>query len=268
MGDTEQRTVVMLRTTLVEPNRDQPRKQFDENALNTLTESIEKYGIVQPIAVEKADGYYRIIAGERRWRAAMRLHLKEIPVIVLNISEQEAADIALIENLQREDLNPIEEAMAYRDYCEKYNVTHEELAERLSTSRVNVTNAMRLLGLSPEVQDMVRDGTLSPGHGRTLLAIRDPKRQYEIAKQIAKDGINVRGTEKLVRQEKRKKQKSASANNRTYDPEWLGRELTNRTGWKINVSAGKKGGTVQIEFYDDETLDEIYEYLISRRNID
>lgn len=257
-------TPVMLRTTSVEPNRNQPRKTFDENALRELADSIGRLGILQPIAVERADGYYRIVAGERRWRAAMMIHLKEIPAIILNLTEREAAEASIIENEQREDLNPIERALAYRNYCQKYHSTHEELANRLSKNRVTITNALRLLTLPEKVQAMLRDGAISSGHGIALTTTKDPAEQERMAERIVREKLSVRDVEDELRKKPKKKTR-ANAPSGSYNPEWIGKELTERTGWKVTVSGNAGKGSVKIDFYDEDMLDEIYEFLLQKR---
>lgn len=249
--------IVHIRTMQIEPNREQPRKYFDEDAIDTLAESIQKYGVLQPLLVEKADGYYRIIAGERRWRAAAKLKLPTVPVIIRNMTEQEIADVALIENLQREDLNPIEEAEAFQNYCLKFNATHEELAERVSSGRVTVTNLIRLLKLPAKVQDYIRTGQLSAGHGKALLSLRDEDSQIEMAEKIIKEGLTVRDAESLVK----KKVKKKSTKKPIQDYSYLGTELSGVLGTKVTVNKKGKTGTLSIEFYDDDMLDSLYEFL-------
>ncbi|MBP5299728.1 MAG: ParB/RepB/Spo0J family partition protein, partial [Lachnospiraceae bacterium] len=189
----------IVKITKVEPNREQPRKNFDEEALAELAESIKQFGVLQPILVQDRKDYYEIIAGERRWRAAMKAGLKEVPVIIKNLTEQEIMEISLIENLQREDLNPIEEAMAYKRLLTEFNLKQEEVAERVSKSRTAVTNSMRLLKLDPSIQKMLEDGELTTGHARALLAIEDNEKQVAAAKKIVADKLSVRDVEKLVK---------------------------------------------------------------------
>lgn len=199
---TEQNDVsreTMMNINLIEPNRFQPRKKFDEDALTELAESIKLHGIIQPIVVQKKGDLYEIIAGERRWRASRIAKLKEVPVIIKDYADDEVFEIALIENLQREDLNAIEEAMAYQRLVEEYSLKQDEVAERVSKSRVTVTNSMRLLKLDPRVQQMVVDELLTGGHARALLAITDPQLQYDTASRVFDDKLSVRETEKLVK---------------------------------------------------------------------
>ena len=190
---------VMMNITKVEPNREQPRKKFDEDALLELSESIKQFGVLQPLLVQERDDYYEIIAGERRWRAAKIAGLKEVPVIIKKLTEQQIMEISLIENIQREDLNPIEEAQAYKRLLTEFNLKQDEVAERVSKSRTAVTNAMRLLKLDDRVQQMVIDEMLTTGHARALLGINDIEKQYVTAQKIFDEKLSVRDTEKLVK---------------------------------------------------------------------
>ena len=190
---------VLMNINKVEPNREQPRKKFDEDALLELSESIKQFGVLQPLLVTERDDYFEIIAGERRWRAAKLAGVKEVPVIVKKLTEQEIMEISLIENIQREDLNPIEEAQAYKRLLTEFNLKQDEVAERVSKSRTAVTNAMRLLKLNEKVQQMLIDEMLTTGHARALLAIEDQEKQYEIAQRIFDEKLSVRDTEKLVK---------------------------------------------------------------------
>lgn len=205
-------TETILKITMVEPNRKQPRKNFDEDSLQELCDSIKQVGLIQPILVQDRKSHYEIIAGERRWRAAKMAGLKEIPVIIRNYSDQEIMEISLIENIQREDLNPIEEAQAYKRLLTEFNLKQDEVAERVSKSRAAVTNSIRLLKLTDKVQQMVIDDMITTGHARALLAVEDPEAQYMLAQQIFDQKLSVRDVEKLVkklthRRKKRRKQK-------------------------------------------------------------
>lgn len=205
----------MVKLSLVEPNREQPRKHFDEDGLLELAESIKQYGILQPLLVQEKSGYYEIIAGERRWRAAKLAGLKEIPVIVRNLTEQQIVEISLIENIQREDLNPIEEAQAFRRLMEEFHMKQDEIADRVSKSRTAVTNSMRLLKLSKQVQQMVIDEMISTGHARCLISIEDPELQHQLALRIFDEKLSVRETEKLVRKLLQENQCSAEKDKRS-----------------------------------------------------
>lgn len=189
----------MMKINMVEPNRDQPRKNFEEDALLELADSIKQFGVLQPLLVRKNKDYYEIIAGERRWRAAKLAGIKEVPVIIKDYSEQEIVEIALIENIQRENLNPIEEAMAYKKLLEEFSLKQDEVAERVSKSRTAVTNSMRLLRLNDKVQQMIIDDMISTGHARALLAIDDKEQQYILANKIFDEKLSVRETEKLIK---------------------------------------------------------------------
>jgi len=189
----------MMKLSKIEPNREQPRKHFEEDALLELSDSIKKFGVIQPLVVQKKDDYYEIIAGERRWRAAKLAGLKEVPVIIKEFTKQEAVEISLIENIQRENLNPIEEAYAYERLLTEFNLTQDEVAERVSKSRTAVTNSMRLIKLSQKVKQMVIDEMISAGHARALLAIEDPEEQYTLAMRIFDEKLSVREVEKIIR---------------------------------------------------------------------
>lgn len=198
-NEKEQKPDSYVKITMVEPNREQPRKNFDEDALQELSESIKQFGLLQPILVQDRKDHYEIIAGERRWRAAKLAGLKEVPVIIKNYTEQEIVEISLIENIQRENLNPIEEAQAYKKLLTEFNLKQDEVAERVSKSRTAVTNSMRLLKLCDEVQEMVISEMISTGHARALLGIEDAEQQYTIAQKIFDEKLSVRDVEKLVK---------------------------------------------------------------------
>ena len=251
--------VVELDINQVEPNKNQPRKNFDQDALNELADSIKQYGVIQPIVVQKIDDYYEIIAGERRWRAAKIAKLKKIPVVIKNFSEQEIVEIALIENIQREDLNPIEEAEAYKRLIDEYNLKQEEMAERLSKSRTSITNSMRLLKLSSKVQKLVISGELSSGHARALIPVEDTKKQYTLALEIIKNKLSVRETEKLVKallEPKKIVKKAVPENDFVYrDIEGKIKDIVG-TKVKINNKPGGKG-KIEIEYYSTEDLERL-----------
>ena len=202
-ADTKEKSAeTIVAITKVEPNRKQPRKYFDEDALQELSDSIKQFGLLQPILVQDRKDYYEIIAGERRWRAARLAGLKEVPVIIKNYTDQEIVEIALIENIQREDLNPIEEAQAYKRLLEEFNLKQDEVAERVSKSRAAVTNSIRLLKLNDKVQQMVIDDMISTGHARALLAVEDEEEQYALAQKIFDEKLSVREIEKLVKKQR------------------------------------------------------------------
>ena len=237
----------------VEPRADQPRYAFDEEALETLSESIKQYGLIQPITVrELGEGYYQIIAGERRWRAARMAGLDEVPVRIIEADDRRAMELALVENLQREDLNPIEEARGYRTLMEEYGLTQEEAASAVGKSRSAVANSLRLLGLSETLSAMVENGGISAGHARALLSLKDPKKQLELAEAIISRGLSVRQTEALVKKlGKEVPEKEPEVTNAIivdYVKE-VERELENALGRKVKLVEGKKAGRIEIEFY-------------------
>ena len=258
----------MMKLSKIEPNREQPRKNFEEDALLELADSIKKIGVVQPLVVQKRDDYYEIIAGERRWRAAKLAGLKEVPVIVKEYTKQEAVEISLIENIQRENLNPIEEAMAYKRLLTEFSLKQDEIAERVSKSRVAVTNSMRLLKLSEKVQQMVVDEKISTGHARALLAIEDPDEQLALATKIFDEKLSVRETENLIRLLKNPKQKKEK---KVIENEFVYKDLEEKIkavmGTKVNINHKAKGkGKIEIEYYSDKELERIFELLMSVAN--
>lgn len=240
--------VQVMKINEVEPNRDQPRKNFDEDALLELSDSIKQFGVLQPLLVRKRKDYYEIIAGERRWRAAKLAGVKEVPVIEKEYTDQEILEIGLIENIQRENLNPIEEAIAYKRLLEEFNLKQDEVAERVSKSRTAVTNSMRLLKLSDKVQQMIIDDMISTGHARALLAIDDPELQYTLANKIFDEKLSVRETEKLVKEiknPKKPKEKKPVANSFIYQD--LEEKMKSVFGTKVSIaSKGKGKGKIEI----------------------
>ncbi len=253
----------IVKITKVEPNREQPRKFFDEDALQELADSIKQFGLLQPILVQDRDSYYEIIAGERRWRAAKLAGLKEVPVIIKNYTEQEIVEIALIENIQREDLNPIEEAQAYKKLLTEFNLKQDEVAERVSKSRAAVTNSIRLLKLSDKVQQMVIGDMISTGHARALLAIEDQEEQYNLAQRIFDEKLSVREVEKLVKN-LHKAPKTKKANDKTLEAIYqeIEEKLKQKLGTKVMISAkGEGAGKIEIEFYNHEDLDRLIDMM-------
>lgn len=252
---------VMVKTSEIEPNREQPRKNFEEDTLLELAESIKQFGIIQPLIVQKKNDYYEIIAGERRWRAAKLAGLKEVPVIIKNYTDQEIVEISLIENIQRENLNPIEEAMAYKRLLSEFHLKQDEVAERVSKSRTAVTNSMRLLKLDERVQQMVIDDMISCGHARALLAVDDRDTQYTLAGRIFDEKLSVRDVEKLVRnlQEEEPKKKAEER-----DDSFIYRDIEEKMkvilGTKVNVTHKKNHkGKIEIEYYSNEELERLIE---------
>ena len=255
-GDT------VLKISQIEPNKSQPRKNFNEDSLQELADSIKQFGIIQPRVVQKKNKYYEIIAGERRWRAARIAGLKEVPVIIKDYSEQEVVEIALIENIQREDLNPIEEAQAYKRLLEEYNLKQDEVAERVSKSRTAVTNSMRLLKLSDKVQEMLIDEMITSGHARAILAIEDEELQYEIAERVMDEKLSVRETEKLVKaiNNPKKKKDKVEINRAVYDE--LEVKIKDAIGNNVKLSPKANGkGKIEIEYYSTDDLERITDIL-------
>ena len=254
---------VVVKLYMVEPNREQPRKNFDEDSLQELADSIRQFGLLQPILVQDKKSYYEIIAGERRWRAAKLAGLKEVPVIIRNLTDQEVVEISLIENIQREDLNPIEEAQAYKRLLEEFHLKQDEVADRVSKSRTAVTNSMRLLKLCEPVQKMVVDGMISTGHARALLAIEDPEQQYLIAQKVFDEKLSVREVEKLVKN-LNKPPKPARQENTTLNVIYqdISERLKQSLGTKVSIQAKENGaGKIEIEFYNHEDLDRLLEQM-------
>lgn len=261
---TEEKPDKMVKITMVEPNRDQPRHKFDEAALNELADSIKQYGIISPIIVQDRKDHYEIIAGERRWRAAKIAGLKEIPVIIKNFTEQEIVEISLIENIQRENLNPIEEALAYKRLLTEFNLKQEEVAERVSKSRTAVTNSMRLLKLADEVQQMIIDEKITTGHARALITIEDTEKQIEIAKKVVDEKLSVRDIEKLVKDlnKPKKEKKAAKQIENEFIYQDIEEKLKQSFGTKVSVTAKEDGsGKIEIDFYSSDDLDRILDLL-------
>ena len=258
---------VMIDIKKVEPNREQPRKKFDEDALIELSESIKQFGVLQPLLCQERDDYYEIIAGERRWRAAKIAGIKEVPVIIKKLSEQEIMEISLIENLQREDLNPIEEALAYKRLIDEFKLKQDEVSERVSKSRTAVTNAMRLLKLNEKVQQMVIDELLTTGHARALLGIEDQDIQYVLAQQIFDQKLSVRDTEKLVKsmqnEKKGKKKEPEKLDSKLlaiYSD--LEEQMKKIMGTKVLInSKNSNSGKIEIEYYSQDELDRIIDLI-------
>ena len=250
----------MMKISMIEPKREQPRKKFDEDALQELSESIKQYGILQPLLVSDKKDYYEIVAGERRWRAAKMAGLKEVPVVVKEFSTQEIVEISLIENIQREDLNPVEEAMAYKRLIDEFHLKQDEIAERVSKSRTAVTNSMRLLKLDSRVQQMMVDEMISAGHARAILAISDPEQQYNAAMKVFDEKLSVRETEKLVKSILTPTKKKPVVSNPTEDAiyESLEEKMKGITGTRVFIHRKKNNkGKIEIEYYSRDDLDRI-----------
>ena len=257
---------IMMNITKVEPNREQPRKKFDEDALLELAESIKQYGVLQPLLVQEREDYYEIVAGERRWRAAKIAGIKEIPVIIKKLTRQEIMEISLIENIQREDLNPIEEALAFKRLLTEFNLKQDEVAERVSKSRTAVTNAMRLLKLNEKVQQII-DEMLTTGHARALLGIEDQEQQYIIAQKIFDEKLSVRDTEKLVKSLQNEKKKKKEEKEK-IDPKLeavyhdLEEQMKGILGTMVCINhKDAKKGKLEIEYYSQDELDRIIDMI-------
>ena len=253
-----------VKISKIEPNKEQPRRNFDEDALIELSESIKQHGVLQPIIVQDRKTYYEIIAGERRWRAAKLAGLKEVPVIVKKFSDQEILEISLIENIQRENLNPIEEAIAYKRLLNEFQLKQDEVAERVSKSRTAVTNSMRLLKLCDEVQQMVIDEMLTTGHARALLAVDNPEQQYALAQKVFDEKLSVRDIEKLVKN-LHKPAKPKKVDDKTLELIYqdIAEKLKQRLGTKVSVtSKGEGAGKIELEFYNHEDLERIMDMLM------
>lgn len=247
----------------VEPNREQPRKNFDEDALLELSESIKQFGLLQPILVQDRDTYYEIIAGERRWRAAKLAGLKEIPVIIRKYTEQEIVEISLIENIQREDLNAIEEAQAYRRLMTEFNLKQDEIAERVSKSRTAVTNSMRLLKLCDEVQQMIINDMISTGHARAIISIENPEEQYNLAQKIFDEKMSVREVEKYIKN-LNKPEKPKKKENKSLEIIYQEKEEVLKQSLATKVSVTGKGngsGKIEIEFFSHDDFDRLMDIL-------
>ena len=265
--EQENKPNTFVKISRIEPNKDQPRKNFDEDALQELAESIKQFGVIQPLIVQKRDDFYEIIAGERRWRAAKIAGLKEVPVIIKDYTDQEIVEISLIENIQREDLNHIEEAFAYKRLLEEFHLKQDEVAERVSKSRTAVTNSMRLLKLDGRVQQMVIDEMITTGHARAILAIEDKKLQYQTAVRVFDEKLSVRETEKLVKKIG-KEQTAAAEEPEPIKNDFIYRDMEEKIkgifGTKVSVSHKKNNkGKIEIEYYSNDELERIYDLITS-----
>ena len=253
-------SVVLIDINKVEPNRNQPRKHFQEEALEELSESIKNYGVIQPVVVKKNDGYFELIAGERRWRASKIAGLKEIPAIIKEYDENKIFEIARAENLQREDLNPMEEAAGYTKLSQEFGLSQDDIAKRVGKSRSAVANSMRLLNLDSRVQELVKNGKLSPGHARSILPVENAEEQFELAEKIIDEELSVRETESLVKRLLERKMKAQPSDSSKFNTDGYNRleeNLRNILGTKVKLKSGKNKGAIEIEYYSDEDLDRI-----------
>lgn len=263
-ANTEKGPETLVDINKVEPNREQPRKNFNEDALQELAESIKQYGIIQPLVVQKKDDYYEIIAGERRWRAAKKAGLKQVPIIVKDLSAQEIMEISLIENIQREDLNPIEEALAYKRLLEEFDLKQDEVAEKVSKSRAAITNSLRLLKLDDRVQQMLIEEMITPGHARAILNIKDPEQQYEFAQKIFDEKMSVRDVEKEIKRLNSKKPAKDKKENEELDKEYVDHmktveeQLKQKTGTKVSITPKtRQSGKIEIDYFSNEEFEKI-----------
>jgi len=261
MVESEDENVIReIKISEIEPNKNQPRKKFDEEKLEKLAESIKTHGVIQPIIVKKQpSGFYQIIAGERRWRAARLAGFKSIPAVIKDYSQRDIMEIALIENLQREDLNPIEESEAYRNLLEEYGLTQEEISSRVGKSRSAIANSLRLLNLPGEIKQMLIDDKLTSGHARALLTIENPELQKEIANKIVNEQLSVRETEKIVKRygKNKNKERQKEENHLIHYYTDLENNLSKRLGTKVKIHAGKKKGKIEIEYYSNDDLERL-----------
>lgn len=256
----ESEIIHKIKISEIEPNKNQPRRTFNSESIDELSDSIKKYGVIQPIIVTKKDNFYEIIAGERRWRASKKAGLTEIPCIIREDEERKNKEISLIENIQREDLNPIEKARSFRTLMDEYGMTQQQLAETIGISRSALANTVRLLNMDPRVIDLTIEGKLTEGHCRSLMAIDDADKQYKMALQIIENGDSVREIERKV---KNKKSAQAQSGNKQYEA--IYRDIENRFqgffGTKVKLNAGKKKGKIIIEYVSNEDLERIMELL-------
>lgn len=255
--EINENSILELKITEIEANENQPRRNFDQDALKDLAESIREHGIVQPIIVRKEKDVYQIVAGERRWRAARLAGLRTISAVIKDYSDTQILEIALIENLQREDLNPIEEANAFKSLMEEHNLSQEEIAKRIGKSRPAIGNSLRLLNLHDEVKEFLITGKITAGHARALLSIEEREKQIDMANRIINEGLNVRQVEKFAREKKQKRTKKA----KTSEVMELEEKLRNFFGTKVNLIHGKKKGKIEIEYYGIDDLDRILSLL-------
>ncbi len=255
-------TIFKIPMNLIKANKDQPRKNFDSEKIFELAQSIKEHGVIQPIILNKEDDIYIVVAGERRFRAAKSIGLVEIPAIIMNITDKEVLEISLIENIQREDLNPIEEAIAYKKLLLDFNLTQEEISKKVSKSRTAISNTMRLLNLDERVQEYIMDGVISEGHGRAILGISDKEFQYQVSQMVIDDSLNVRETEKLVKNFENKKTEKVNNNDNNIYYKDIMSKLENRFGTKVIINAKNKNkGKIEIEYYSEEDFERILELI-------
>ena len=263
--ETNENSKLLIPLNKIKSNAEQPRKSFDNERIAELAESIKHHGIIQPLILMKENEDYVIIAGERRWRAAKMAGLKEVPAIIMDITEKEVLEVSLIENIQRQDLNPIEEALAYKRLIDEFKLTQEELSKRIGKSRTTITNCMRLINLDDRVKEYIIEGVLSEGHGRTLLSINDGELQYTIAQKVIDEGLSVRELEKLIKKvystdKKKKDNKEVNDENNIYYKD-IEEKLQSHFGTKIKLNYKKDKGKIEIEYYSEEDLQRILDII-------
>lgn len=258
--DLSKGSIIELDIDSIESNKEQPRKTFEKESLEELVNSIRLYGILQPIVVRKKDNKYEIIAGERRWRAAKEANLEKVPCIIKEADDTQALKLALIENIQRENLNPIEEAYAYKTLIDEYNLTQEEVAQALGKSRSYIANTLRLLNLDEEIIDYISQGKITSGHGKALLGVKSKKDRLELAKEIVEKNLNVREAEKMASKISSKKSKEKSVEKNPFISQ-IEDNLMRALGTKVTLTTKKNGGKIEIEFYNDDDLQRIVEII-------
>lgn len=259
--DSTDNSIIKIKLNLIKPNENQPRRNFDEEKIIQLADSIKEHGIIQPLVLKKENDLYTIVAGERRWRASKILGLDEVPAIIMDLSEKDILEVSLIENIQREDLNPIEEANAYKELINRFNFTQEDLAKRIGKSRVAITNTMRLLNLDERVQDYIIEGIISEGHGRALLSINNKDKQYEISQYIIDNKLSVRETEKYINNLQIKTVKNKKIVKKDLYYVNIQKQMESALGTKVQINNKKNKGKIEIEYYSLEDFERILDLL-------
>lgn len=263
--EDDNKVVNLIPINLIKPNNNQPRKNFDDEKIIMLAQSIKQHGVIQPLILKKINDFYIIVAGERRWRAAKSVGLKELPAVIMELSNKDLLEVSLIENIQREDLNPIEEGLAYKKLLEDFNITQEELGKRVGKSRTVITNCIRLLNLDKRVQEYLIDGVISEGHARIILSIENNDLQYEISQKIIDEGLSVRETERLIKglqlSNKNKVLKKNNDENINVYINEIRNKLENIFGTKVNLKNKNNKGKIEIEYYSNDDLQRILDIL-------
>lgn len=263
-NNEEDKVVNFVPINLIKPNDEQPRKNFDNEKITMLAQSIKQHGIIQPLVLKKVNNFYIIVAGERRWRAAKNIGLKELPAVIMELTNKDLLEVSLIENIQREDLNPIEEGLAYKRLLEDFNITQEELGKRVGKSRTVITNCIRLLNLDKRVQEYLIDSVISEGHARIILSIENNDLQYEVSQRIIDEGLSVRATEKLIKNLQVNKIKTEKNNNEEPQNIYINdiqNKLEDVFGTKVNLKNKNNKGKIEIEYYSNDDLQRILDIL-------